>query len=60
MIHYINNVPAKNIQLQKAKSHALANYRKNKSLALIKDTAVRFAIVAVAGTVLAAVYLLAN
>ena len=27
MIHYINNVPSKNIRLQKAKRHALAHYR---------------------------------
>ena len=44
MIHYINNVPVTNIQLQKAKRHALPHYRHMQRLATIKDLLIRTAV----------------
>jgi hypothetical protein len=58
MILYIDGKPAKNIQLNKAKRHALAHYRHTQLINNIKDITTRLAITLAVTITLAAVYLL--
>jgi hypothetical protein len=62
MIHYINGVPAKNLQMhptyRTARAHALTSYRAKQARALIKDTIIRATIVLAVSLTLAAVYLI--
>lgn len=44
MIHYINGKPAKNIRLNKTKRHAVAHYRHEQRMTIIKDTLARLTI----------------
>jgi hypothetical protein len=58
MIHYINGVPAKNIQLQKPKRHAVAQYRHTKRMNTLKDIATRVLIVTITGAALISIALI--
>lgn len=60
MIHYINGKPHKDIQMNKAKLHALPAYRANQMKRELKDVATRFVIVLTVGAILTAVYLIKN
>ena len=57
MIHYIDGKPSKNIRLNKAKRHALNNYRHTQRVNKIKDIAIRLFIVLSVGGILTAIYL---
>lgn len=57
MIHYIDGKPSKNIRLNKAKRHALDNYRHQQLTDKLKDIAIRLFIVLSVGGILTAVYL---
>ena len=57
MIHYINNKPHKNIQLNKAKRHAVAHYRHTQAVNTLKDTLTRIAIITAFAAVISVAFI---